>query len=96
MSDYYSTVFTETVSISEWISLSVINPSQQELSAHDDRCWVNWRLENKGGKLSKVPYRPDGKMASTNPADWVHAEMGTTRHRFNGIIVFTGSMLGRS
>jgi putative DNA primase/helicase len=33
--------------------------------------WLLWRLENKNGKPTKVPYRTDGSMASsTDPATW--------------------------
>jgi putative DNA primase/helicase len=35
------------------------------------RQWVLWRAEQRGGKTSKVPYRADGRRASsTNPDDW--------------------------
>jgi hypothetical protein len=96
MSDYYSTVFTETVSVTEWINVGIIGPSQ-ELSAHDERCWVGWCLEMQDGKPSKVPYRLDGRKASpTNPDDWsTYAEVDAVRRQFSGIgIVLTGSILG--
>ncbi len=33
--------------------------------------WVLWKAEDRDGKTTKVPYRPDGKMAaSTRPGDW--------------------------
>ena len=38
--------------------------------------WVVWRAEPRGDKLSKVPYRADGRRASsTNPDDWMIFEM---------------------
>jgi putative DNA primase/helicase len=36
------------------------------------RQWVLWRAEQRGEKTSKIPYRADGRRASsTNPDDWV-------------------------
>ncbi len=33
--------------------------------------WVNYRMEERGGRTTKVPYSIDGRMASsTEPADW--------------------------
>lgn len=34
--------------------------------------WVCWRLEERDGKLTKVPYRADGagRASSTDPATW--------------------------
>jgi putative DNA primase/helicase len=35
--------------------------------------WVLWRAEQRGGRTSKVPYRTDGRRASsTNHDDWVN------------------------
>jgi putative DNA primase/helicase len=40
-----------------------------ELRALDQ--WVNWRLEERDGKLTKVPYQPNGLRAdSTAPTTW--------------------------
>ncbi len=33
--------------------------------------WVNWKLEQRGERMTKVPYQPNGRKAdSTNPATW--------------------------
>src|ERR1043166_9274809 len=92
----------ESVAVSEWMDLRIGNAAQVvmpsiSLSAPEDRCWVNWRLEQKDGRRTKVPYRPDGRRASsTNSDDWsTYAEVSASRDRFNGIgIVFTGALLG--
>lgn len=35
------------------------------------RQWVNWKIEYRGGKPTKVPYRPDGRKAKSNdPKTW--------------------------
>jgi putative DNA primase/helicase len=39
------------------------------------RQWVLWRAEQRGGKMSKVPYRADGRRASSvNPDHWTSFE----------------------
>ena len=52
--------------------------------------WVCWQLEEREGKLTKVPYRADGggKAGSTNPSTWATfdgAVAGYERHGFDGI-----------
>jgi hypothetical protein len=92
----------ESITVSEWAGIRIDRPSQVvipsiSLSTPEEKCWVNWRLEEKDGRLTKVPYRPDGRRASsTNPDDWsTYGEVVTARSRFNGVgIVFTGSLLG--
>jgi primase-polymerase (primpol)-like protein len=53
------------------------------------RQWVVWRLEQRGssGKPSKVPYRIDGRRASsTNPDDWTTYDRAlTAMSGFSGI-----------
>lgn len=98
----YNTVLIDAINISEWINIHIIDPlyiRQQirGLSAPDERCWVNWRLETREGKLTKVPYMPNGQGASsTNPNTWsTYHEVVAAQDRFNGIgIVFMGSLLG--
>ncbi|MES4787280.1 MAG: hypothetical protein C4294_17355, partial [Nitrospiraceae bacterium] len=35
------------------------------------RAWVLWRYERRNGRLTKVPYRPDGEKASvSDPTTW--------------------------
>ncbi len=57
--------------------------------------WVCWRLEERKGKKTKVPYTPNGELASTtDPATWASFEQCLTAYRngsqFNGIgFVFT-------
>jgi predicted P-loop ATPase len=37
----------------------------------DQKCWVLWRLETRKGKLTKPPYMPCGRLASsTDPKTW--------------------------
>jgi hypothetical protein len=56
--------------------------------------WVNWQLEPRDGKLTKVPLDPrTGRRASTtDPATWADyetARQAQARYRFNGVgIVF--------
>lgn len=69
----------------------------QALSAPGERCWVNWKFEEREGKKTKVPYTPNNTRASsTNPATWsTHDEVVAVAENFDGIgIVFTGSLLG--
>lgn len=54
--------------------------------------WVVWRYEHRGGKPTKVPYRVDGRRASTTePADRVtFDEANAAREHFDGVgFVFT-------
>lgn len=102
MQENYTIVPFEAVSLFEWVHINIIDAPQvrrpiEELSLPDERCWVNWRLEERDGKQTKVPYRPDGRKASsTNPQDWSsYAEVSAVQESFSGIgIVLTGSLLG--
>jgi primase-polymerase (primpol)-like protein len=49
--------------------------------------WVVWRAEPRDGKISKVPYRLDGRRASsTNPDDWTTFDRTVSAvSRFSGI-----------
>ena len=55
----------------------------------DKRQWVRWKLESRHGKLTKVPYRVDGKpAASDNPNDWTDyytAVTGATINKDGGV-----------
>ena len=53
----------------------------------EQRRWVLWRLETAHGKLTKVPYRPDGRKAmANNPATWhTHAECAPLAVQFSGV-----------
>src|SRR3989344_2535564 len=76
---------------------SEITGQVQQLSAPDKKCWVNWRLEVRDGKPTKVPYMPNGQRASsTDSATWsTYTEVVAVQDRFSGIgIVFAGSLLG--
>lgn len=69
----------------------------KELSTPEEKCWVNWRFEEREGKRTKVPYMPNGENAkSTEPTTWsTLSEVEAARGRFDGIgIVFTGTLLG--
>ena len=108
MNKKYNTVpitnpYFDTVTVSEWTQIHVNGTPRdfmvqsRELSTADERCWVNWRMEEKDGRLTKVPYRPDGRRASsTSPDDWsTYDEVTSAVDRFSGIgIVFTGTLLG--
>jgi hypothetical protein len=48
-----------------------INMTLIPVAMRDMRCWVNWMLVQREGKLTKVPCRPDGRRASTaDPETW--------------------------
>ena len=49
--------------------------------------WIVWKAEPRDGKISKVPYRPDGRRASsTNPDDWTTFDRAVSAaSRFSGI-----------
>lgn len=97
-----NSTLAEKINILEWMNISIVDPLYryqqiQELSAPEEKCWVNWRLEEKDGRPTKVPYRLDGKRASSiNPDDWsTYIEAEEAKDRFSGIgIVFTGLLLG--
>ncbi len=60
--------------------------------------WVNWKIEERGGKSTKVPYQPNGKPASTtDPKTWstferVCASNGNLAGRIG--FVFTEDLVG--
>jgi putative DNA primase/helicase len=48
-----------------------INTARIPLTMRELRQWVNWRHEERNGKPTKVPCRPDGKPGSTtDPKTW--------------------------
>lgn len=55
----------------------------------EGRKCVMWRLEEKDGRMTKVPYKPNGYKASpTNPRDWIsiyNAAYTLKRGGFDGI-----------
>lgn len=63
----------------------------------DKKNWVNWKLESINGKLTKIPYQPNGyKANSANSKTWsTYQEVNEASENFSGIgIVFDGSMMG--
>lgn len=59
--------------------------------------WVVWKMETRKGKKTKVPYHPNGKMASsTDKKTWVDYETAAAAANtkaFDGVgIIFTPSM----
>lgn len=57
------------------------------------RRWVLWKLETVKGKLTKVPYQPNGRKAMTNNSDtWsTHAECAPVVTQFSGVGVMLGN-----
>ncbi len=51
------------------------------------RRWVLWKLENLGGKETKVPYQVSGRKAqANNPATWsTHAQCIAVVSRYSGV-----------
>ncbi|HRH55418.1 MAG TPA: AAA family ATPase [Candidatus Paceibacterota bacterium] len=69
----------------------------RSLAKHGTKTWVNWRFVEREGKKTKVPYTPQGAMASsTNPELWsTYEEVVEAVGGFDGIgIVFNGDLLG--
>jgi hypothetical protein len=62
------------------------------------RRWVLWRLEEVHAKLTKVPYRPDGRKASTDrPDTWrTYAECAEVVSQYSGVGVVLGTVEGVS
>jgi hypothetical protein len=59
--------------------------------------WVVWKMETRKGKKTKIPYHPDGTMASsTDKKTWVTYEVAAAAantKEFDGVgIIFTPSM----
>jgi hypothetical protein len=74
------------------LSAPIINtigiPQPLKLLKH----WVLWRLEEREERKTKVPYTPNGRMASsTDPAEWsTFKEVASRAHNYSGIgFVFT-------
>lgn len=63
-------------------------------SIADMRRWVLWRLEERDGKMTKIPYQPGGVRARSNdPSTW-HAYNDVARQSgFSGIGVMLGGGL---
>lgn len=57
-----------------------------------EKRWVNWRLEEVNGKLTKVPYMKNGRKASsTNPKTWTKlSELEGMKH---GIVLHDGKLI---
>jgi putative DNA primase/helicase len=63
------------------------------------RRWVVWRLEERGGKATKVPYRPDGRgrASSTDPATWggLYEALARAQEGYDGVgFVLGGGFAG--
>lgn len=61
------------------------------------RQWVLWRLEERGGKTTKIPYQPNGTLASsTDEATWSSfEECVSVVSRFSGVgFVFVEGYIG--
>ena len=60
------------------------------------RRWVLWKLEERDGKTTKVPYQRSGYRAdSTDPSTWVtYAEATAHAHKFDGVGVVMGELDG--
>lgn len=58
------------------------------------RRWVNWRLEEKNGKMTKVPYQTNGKQAaSTRPHEWATYKEVKDNNEKVGIILNDGYLV---
>src|SRR5437660_659918 len=59
----------------------------------EQRRWVLWKLETVNGKLTKVPYQPNGRKAmANNPSTWhTHAECDAVASQFSGVGVVLGN-----
>jgi hypothetical protein len=60
------------------------------------RRWVLWRLQEVTGKMTKVPYQPNGRKAmANNPATWhTHAECAAFTAQFSGVGLVLGTVDG--
>ena len=56
------------------------------LNMRDLRQWLVWRLEERNGKLTKVPYSPltGEKASTTNPETWVGYSLAVEAYREHG------------
>lgn len=71
------------------------------VSTHElqqQRRWVLWKLETVKGKLTKVPYQPNGRKGmANNPATWhTYAECAAVVSQFSGIGLVLGTVHGVS
>lgn len=62
------------------------------------RRWVLWRLESRDGKPTKIPYRRNGRKASSDdPATWsTYAELAPLIPQYSGVGVVLGTVDGVS
>jgi putative DNA primase/helicase len=60
------------------------------------KAWVNWRADEREGRLTKVPYTPTGGRASTtNPATWSSFDAVMSANSYSGIgIVLIDDLVG--
>lgn len=61
----------------------------------NEKIWVNWKLQERDGKKTKVPYQPNGNLASsTDPSTWnIYHVVKEASSRFSGIgVVFEPSI----
>lgn len=61
-----------------------------------EKRWVNWRRVERDGRITKVPFQPDGTPAdTTNPATWHTLPAVCAPRGFNGFgFVFADDVLG--
>lgn len=75
---------------------NIINPLVSEFG--EQKCWINWKLEEKDGKPDKIPKRSNGQgnAKPNDPSTWsTFAEVGAVRNRFSGIgIMLDNKILG--
>ncbi|MGI9297786.1 MAG: hypothetical protein ACR2QC_07800 [Gammaproteobacteria bacterium] len=70
-------------------------PAVAELAQHDQ--WVCWREVGRQGKKTKLPYRPDGRMASvTDPSTWSSFQAVTSAFIDSADINGVGFVLSKS
>src|SRR3989344_4110917 len=73
-----------------------INPLAQAFG--EEKCWINWKLEEKDGKLDKIPKMANGRgnAKPNDPSTWsTLAEVEAAQSRFTGIgIMLNDQLLG--
>lgn len=64
----------------------------------NEKCWINWKLEEKDGKLDKIPKKSNGlgNAKPNDPSTWgIFAEVDAVRDNFSGIgIMLNDKILG--
>ena len=64
----------------------------------EKRCWVNWKLEERDGKLDKVPKRSNGQgnAKPNDPSTWsTFADVDAIKNHFSGIgVMLDNKILG--